>query len=104
MKIPSRFPVFSNFLLSGVLKFCSPLISPAIFPTCVFMPVSVTIAFAWPLVTIVPEKTMLFMSPRERFSPLTAFSLFGMLKDSPVKADSSTKKPEASQTLASAHM
>ena len=60
---PSFFPTSSSLNCNGVCGDSFSIIIPAIFPTFVFIPVSVTIASACPDVTIVVANTIFFISP-----------------------------------------
>ena len=87
-RMPSTFPVWLRRLVRGVCGACSCESIPAIFPICVFIPVSVTQNSPFPVVIIVPENTILSWSPSERFSICSESEVFSMLPVSPVRADS----------------
>ena len=86
----------------GVSGDSSVIIICAIFPTFVFIPVSVTIPSACPLTAIVVEKLKFSMSPKFEFSFIIFSAFFSTGMVSPVSADSSTLKLYAFINLTSA--
>ena len=100
--VPNFFPTSESFLWRGVSGCSSEFIIVAIWPTFVFIPISVIIASPWPLVTIVEENTILIISPVGIVLLNFIFSSLVTLSDSPVRADSSTFKLYERINLASA--
>ena len=90
--IPKLLPTSPSFFCIGVSGASSVIIILAIFPTFVFIPVSVAIASACPFTTIVVAKPMFIVSPKEILSFNIIFASLSIGTISPVKLDSSTFK------------
>ena len=99
---PSQRPVCAKRFCSGVFGGSCEAISPAIRPTCVRMPVSVTTPSAFPAVIAEGEKIMFLLSPTAAFSGRTAFASFSAGRLSPVSALSSALSPCDSSSRRSA--
>ena len=90
--IPNVFPTWPNFFCIGVSGDSSLIIIFAIFPTLVSIPVSVTIASAFPFVIIVVPNAIFSISPILQSCFNFTFSSFKIGTFSPVKLDSSIFK------------
>ena len=86
----------------AVLGSLAALVMPEILPSSVFKPVEIIIALPRPRVTTVPVKSMFVCSGILVSAGSTAEGSLTTGNDSPVKEDSSTSKPKASKSLASA--
>ncbi len=95
-------PKCSSLCCSGVVSSLSSCTMCAIFPISVDMPVATTIPFPCPLVTTVPMKTMLRLSPKPTALGRTSCASFDTGRDSPVRIDSSASSRRVSMSLASA--
>ena len=87
--IPNVFPTSPSFFCIGVSGDSFVIIIFAIFPTFVFIPISVTIASACPFTTIVLAKAIFKVSPKAVFSSNNTSASFVTGTVSPVKLDSS---------------
>ena len=96
------FPTSPNFFWIGVSGASSSIIIPAILPTLVFIPVSVTTASPWPFTAIVVAKAILTWSARGVFCINLLLACFKTGTVSPVKLASSIFKSFASINLQSA--
>ena len=101
IKTDNFFPNSSRLTCNGVCFSEVDFKSPAIFPTSVCIPMSVTTAFPRPYVTKLPEKSILVRSPSGASAKI-ASKLFSTARLSPVRALSSTLRLAFSISLASA--
>ena len=99
---PSVLPTSPSFFCIGVSGDSFVIIILAILPTFVFIPVSVTIASAWPFTTIVFAKAIFNVSPKAVFSSRSTLASFVTGTVSPVRLDSSIFKLELLISLQSA--
>ena len=90
--MPRVFPTSPSFFCIGVSGDSFVIIILAIFPTFVFIPISVTIASPCPFTTIVFAKAIFNVSPRAVLSPNNTSASFVTGTVSPVKLDSSIFK------------
>ena len=90
--IPNILPTSPSFFCIGVSGVSLFFIRFAIWPTFVFIPVSVTIAVACPVITLLPINAMLCISPNGIFVLFITSDCFSTGKFSPVKLYSSIFK------------
>ena len=99
---PKLLPTCDNFFCKGVSGASLVKIICAIFPTFVFIPISVIIASPCPFTTIVVENAIFFKSPKFVFSFNNCSASFSTGTVSPVKLDSSIFKLVEEMSLQSA--
>ncbi len=91
MSTASSLPNRSSWRVSGVARLRTSEIIVWIRPISVAVPVAVTTPTPWPAATSVLEKSMLDRSPTPASAP-TASTFLAAATDSPVRADSSTRR------------